>query len=108
MVEVIGSTPIFSTKPRFFAGFLFDMYFVYILYSASKNKFYVGQTDSIGNRLKSHSAGMSPYTSTADDWNLVYYEEFQTRTEAIRREKEIKKKKSRRYIEELVKSKISF
>ena len=33
---------------------------------------------------------------------MVYYETYQTKTEALKREKEIKKKKSRKYIEGLI------
>jgi putative endonuclease len=47
---------------------------------------------------------MSPYTSIANDWRLVYTEEFEDRTSAIKREREIKKKKSRKYIEFLIAS----
>ncbi len=39
-------------------------------------------------------------------WRLVYFEMFETRTEAIKRENEIKSKKSRKYIEVLISKKI--
>jgi putative endonuclease len=86
---------------RVFKGFMF---YVYILFSAGKDKYYVGESADLEERLKSHKAGISPYTSIAKDWKLVYSEKYQTRTEAIRREKEIKKKKSRKHIEWLVNS----
>ena len=78
------------------------MYFVYILYSRSADRYYVGQTENVESRLESHGSGISPYTSHAKDWRLVYTEEFAIRQEAIRRENEIKRKKSRRYIEWLI------
>ena len=81
------------------------MYFVYILYSAQKDKYYIGQTDNVANRLEAHLSGISKYTSIAKDWILVYTEGFNTRQEAIKRESEIKKKKSRSYVEWLVNSK---
>jgi putative endonuclease len=78
----------------------FMAYFVYILYSQSADKFYVGQTDNVTERLKSHQSAISRYTSgQAKDWDLVYQETLSTRTEGIRRELEIKKKKSRKYNE---------
>jgi predicted GIY-YIG superfamily endonuclease len=52
--------------------------------------------------LKSHLAGISGYTSVAKDWKMVYTEIFETRIEAIKRENQIKKKKSRKYIEWLI------
>jgi len=78
------------------------VFYIYILYSAKVNKYYVGQTDNIDSRLKSHNSGISPYTKIANDWQLVYSESYQTRKEAIQRENEIKRKKSRLYIERLI------
>lgn len=62
----------------------------------------MGQTDNIDIRLDSHARGISPYTAISDDWKLVYSEQFDSRKEAIKRENEIKKKKSRRYIEWII------
>ncbi len=53
-------------------------------------------------RLEEHNSGISTYTSKADDWNLKYSEYFPDRETAISREREIKKKKSRKYIEYLI------
>jgi putative endonuclease len=75
------------------------MFYVYILYSQKINKYYIGQTEDVAKRLISHSKRISHYTSISDDWKLVYTESFDTRAEAIHRENEIKKKKSRKYIE---------
>ncbi len=79
------------------------MFYIYIIYSEKIDRYYVGQTENVEERLISHSAGISPYTSISDDWKLVYTESFESRNEAILREKEIKKKKSRKYIEWLFK-----
>jgi putative endonuclease len=40
----------------------------------------------------------------ATDWVLKYSEVYQTRSEAVKRETEIKKKKSRKYIEMIISS----
>ena len=77
-------------------------YFVYIIYAAKLDKYYVGQTESVELRLNQHNTGMSTYTSKASDWEMKYTEEFSTRTMSIRREREIKSKKSRKYIEWLI------
>ncbi len=66
------------------------------------DKYYVGQTENVEERLNSHKSGISKYTSISDDWVLTYKESFNTRSEAIHREIEIKKKKSRKYIEWLI------
>ncbi|MCK6609242.1 MAG: GIY-YIG nuclease family protein [Bacteroidia bacterium] len=78
------------------------VFFVYILYSRTKDRFYIGQTDNLEERLISHNSGKSTYTSRVSDWEIVYVEEFETRTLSRKRENEIKRKKSRSYIEWLV------
>ncbi|MDQ6985130.1 MAG: GIY-YIG nuclease family protein [Candidatus Dojkabacteria bacterium] len=80
------------------------MYFVYILYSKEIDRDYVGQTYDVGLRLERHALKTTRYTKQANDWELKYTEEYKTRSEAMKREKEIKKKKSRSYIEFLIQS----
>jgi putative endonuclease len=81
------------------------MWFTYILYSASINKYYTGVTDNLDWRLERHNMGWGKYTSKGIPWELKYYESYETKTEALRREREIKSKKSRMYIEALVSAK---
>ena len=78
------------------------MFYVYILQSVLNGRFYVGHSDEIGRRLREHNAGECRYTRRWRPWELVYSEEFQTRSEAMRREREIKKRKSRKYILRLI------
>ena len=93
------TNPVFST---FLTLTLTTMYYTYIIYSRSVDKFYVGQSANVELRLEFHNSGESRYTSKANDWELVHVEEYLTRTEAIKRENEIKRKKSRKYIEHLL------
>jgi len=81
------------------------MFQVYILYSEHINRYYIGQTENLEERLQSHLLGISGFTSTAKDWVVAYTETFATREQAIKRENEIKRKKSRKYIEWLVQGK---
>ncbi|HLZ17503.1 MAG TPA: GIY-YIG nuclease family protein [Cyclobacteriaceae bacterium] len=81
------------------------MFNVYILYSRQIDKYYVGQTENLEGRLQSHLLGISGFTSKATDWIVVYQEAFATRADAIRRENEIKRKKSRKYITWLIQRK---
>ncbi|MGF1671985.1 MAG: GIY-YIG nuclease family protein [Balneolaceae bacterium] len=74
------------------------MYYVYILYSKSIDRFYTGQTDDIGDRFIRHNQGRSKATKAGVPWLLVHVESFKTRSEAFRRETEIKSKKSRKYM----------
>jgi putative endonuclease len=78
------------------------MYYTYILFSEKLNKYYIGHAEDICLRLERHNAGWSRFTSTATDWQLKYSEKFLTKGQAARRELEIKRKKSRKYIEQLI------
>ena len=78
------------------------MYFIYIIKSKVDGSFYTGQCQNIQERLQHHNKGYTKSTKAKIPWNIVYYEKYDTRSEAVRRELEVKKKKSRQYIEELI------
>jgi putative endonuclease len=80
------------------------MFFCYILYSLSADRYYVGSCADISLRLARHNRGGVPSTKPYQPWILVYEESFSSRAEAEKREKEIKLKKSRNYLERLVES----
>ncbi len=80
-------------------------YTTYILYSQSRDEYYVGHTQDLLNRIeKYHNEGRSLYTKRGIPWKLAYFEVYETRSDAMRREREIKTRKSRKYIEKLVQS----
>ncbi len=79
-------------------------FFVYIIYSSSLDQYYVGHSENIQDRLFRHNNSGSKATKKTNDWTLVYTETFTTKAEAAKRELEIKKKKSRKYIEWLISS----
>jgi len=89
----------------FFLYFRFMRFYLYILHSIILNKYYVGHTSNIEDRLKSHLYNHGGFTSKAKDWLLVYSEEFSTKAEAQARELKIKKWKSRLMIEKLIEEK---
>lgn len=81
------------------------MYTVYILYSVSADRFYIGYTgDPVQVRLRKHLAIHKGFTAKQRDWKIVYTEIHQARQHALKREKEIKNWKSRRMIEKLIRS----
>src|SRR5205809_5327007 len=79
------------------------MYFVYIIYSQRLDRFYIGYTHNLDIRLQQHNSGISVFTSKASDWVLCFSECFPTRIAAQKREREIKNKKSRKYLEWIIK-----
>ena len=80
------------------------IYYVYIIYSITLDKYYTGNTIDLNKRLMEHNTGKSTFTASASDWILRYTEQFNTRELAKARELQIKKKKSRKYIEWLISS----
>jgi putative endonuclease len=49
------------------------MFFVYILYSKFKNKYYIGYTsDELEERIRRHNTNHKGYTGGVGDWVLVY------------------------------------
>ena len=79
-----------------------EKFYMYILQSLKDFSFYIGQCDDLDKRMSKHFDGMSKYTSSKRPWRLVYFEMFSGRSEALRREKGIKKMKSKRFIEGLI------
>ncbi|MBS1635625.1 MAG: GIY-YIG nuclease family protein [Bacteroidetes bacterium] len=76
---------------------------VYILFSSKLNKYYVGYTgDALEERVRKHNSDHKGFTGGIGDWVLKYKENFATKLEAIAREKEIKRWKSRKLIERLI------
>ena len=79
-------------------------YFVYIHYSKKPDKYYIGQTENFENWLISHNSGRNISTKGGVLCEIKYSEKLLTRAEAMNRETEIKKKKSRNYLEWLISS----
>ena len=80
------------------------MFTVYVLYSTSFNKIYIGYTADLANRLISHNElGTNGYTLRYRPWTLIYTEQFQTKKEALIREKQLKSAKGRQFLWSIVK-----
>ena len=79
-------------------------YHSYILKSQSTGKFYKGHTNDLSRRIAEHNSSdkdLKKYThKDPGPWTLVYSEEFNTRSEAMDREKFYKSGKGREYIKE--------
>ncbi|MES2005362.1 MAG: GIY-YIG nuclease family protein [Bacteroidota bacterium] len=75
------------------------MFKVYILYSPSHNKIYIGYTGNLEQRLLSHNElGKKGWTIRFRPWKLVHFEEYNSKAEALLREKELKAGKGREWI----------
>ena len=79
------------------------MHTTYILFSEKLQKFYIGFTSgSMLVRLQKHLMNKSGFTSKAKDWKIVFTETFNEKSDAMRREKELKGWKSHVRIKELI------
>ena len=81
------------------------MYYVYILECCDKS-LYTGYTNHLEKRIKSHNEGKgAKYTKGRRPVSLVYFESFQTKSEALKREYAIKQFSRKKKLE-LIKSSI--
>jgi putative endonuclease len=83
------------------------MFTVYEIISKSTNKIYIGQTMDIELRLRQHNGlengCRSKYTKqNKGPWILLYSEDHKTRTEALKREKQLKSYRGRESIKNLI------
>ena len=79
------------------------MYYCYVIYSQTLNKYYIGESDDVERRLELHNSGYfaRAYSKRATDWSLFVVIPCPTRITALKIEKYLKKKKSRKYIERI-------
>ncbi|HED37184.1 MAG TPA: GIY-YIG nuclease family protein [Ignavibacteria bacterium] len=74
------------------------MNFVYVLKSQQDGKRYIGLTNNLEKRLRQHNSGKVKSTKNRRPFSLVYYEEFEDRSEAAQREKFFKTGKGREFL----------
>jgi putative endonuclease len=81
------------------------MYACYILYSQTLETFYVGESESVEDRLKQHNSGLfdRAFTSQATDWTIFLVLNCNDRGHARRIESHIKEMKSKVYFRNLEK-----
>jgi putative endonuclease len=66
------------------------MYVVYVLESLNDKKHYIGQTSDVNQRIQEHNQGRVRWTKAHRPWKILYVEEFENRTSAIKRERFLK------------------
>ncbi|MCC9065202.1 GIY-YIG nuclease family protein [Flavobacterium piscisymbiosum] len=77
----------------------------YILFSESKNKFHIGFTSNLEDRIIRHNQKSKGFTVNVNDWKVVYTKKYESKEIAHKRELQIKSWKSRIKIQELIQSK---
>ena len=74
------------------------MYFAYVIKSIHHDFYYKGHCEDLEIRLAQHNSGMTESIRPYIPFILVYSEQFDTREEAIKREKYFKSAAGRRYL----------
>ena len=79
-------------------------HYLYIIYSEQLDKFYVGETSNVEQRISIHNSHeiKSAYTKAASDWVLKLSFNCANRNEALYLERFIKRMKSKKFIEKIV------
>jgi putative endonuclease len=74
------------------------MVYVYVLYSESFKKHYVGMTENLQNRLKEHNQGKSTFTKAYVPWKIIYVESTQNFKEGRLREIYLKSTAGKKFV----------
>lgn len=78
------------------------MYYAYVLYSYKDKKLYIGFTSDLKRRINEHKNGQARSTRYRGKLQLIYYEAFLSKTDALYREKYYKTGWGRNYIKRLL------
>ena len=83
------------------------MFFAYAIHNKIRDKIYIGHTSDLEMRINRHNkllpTKLKSYTSKNNGfWRLIHKEEFFTRREAMKREKELKSSRGRQFIKSLI------
>jgi putative endonuclease len=71
------------------------MFFMYILRSDKTGRLYTGHTSDLSRRLAEHNSGMTTSTRHGAPWQLLDFETFSFRSQAMERERHLKTGKGR-------------
>jgi putative endonuclease len=78
---------------------------VYVLYSVSFRKIYIGYTSDVNERFRSHNElAKRGWTIKFRPWKIVHTEFFENKERAMLREKQLKTARGREWIWQLIES----
>jgi len=79
-----------------------NLFTVYVIVSLNENLFYIGQTEDLLRRYRQHASGENRSTNRLRPHVVGHVECFGTRTEAMRREKQLKSAAGRAWVKTTV------
>jgi putative endonuclease len=78
------------------------MHYLYIIYSKKIDQYYTGETKAVSQTMEKHNRGHSAATKKGVPWELKKVVGFETKSEAIKAEKWLKRMKSRTVTEQII------
>lgn len=92
---------------KYFRVFMFYMtYYAYILKSQMIDKYYIGSSENPERRLQFHNTIERGFTSRYRPWEIVFKQEFESKNLAIAAERKLKKWRSKKMTERVIKGEI--
>ncbi len=80
-------------------------HFVYILYSEKIDRYYIGYTSDVQKRLLFHNSDKNKiWSKRGRPWKLMITIPYEDKSSALKAEKQIKRMKSKKYIEDVIKN----
>jgi len=81
-----------------------EQHYTYVIYSPKNDKIYIGYSANPANRFIAHNHPKNKgFTKKFQPWVLIHIEKFDSKHEAMVREKQLKSHKGRDFITELIK-----
>jgi len=79
-------------------------YYVYVLRSQKDGRWYIGFTEDLRKRFKEHNEGkFTSWTKGRGPFELIYYEAYRDKADALSREKQLKSGQGRAYLRQRIK-----
>ncbi|MCK4569873.1 MAG: GIY-YIG nuclease family protein [Bacteroidales bacterium] len=73
-------------------------FFTYILQSEVDGSLYIGQTNSLQDRINRHNRGYNKSTKSKKPWKLIFAKKFESRPAACKTEKYLKSLKKQKAV----------
>jgi len=74
------------------------MFYAYVIKSTNHDFYYKGHRENLDLRLQQHNSGFTHSIKPFIPFKIVYFENFSTRDEAVKREKYFKTAAGRRFL----------
>ena len=77
-------------------------YYVYVLRTLKDAKFYIGYTTDLRKRLEEHQEGLVTSTKPRAPFELIFFEAYRNKYDAVRREKYFKTSKGKNTLRQML------